>query len=202
MLQLTWTFLVLGGQIWQISRQLTTFELSNLGRYGYMGGRGQSLATQQGHVSHRHAHTPSQAETEASPEPAGHRHAHAHGHNHPHGVGAICKACVSKALPGALLSIVGLDLYTKGKAADGMARARQNAGANPFDLGLYRNCTDFWTRGRTLGVDYTQLFDVPDGGFKSVIRSRAAQGKSKAGLDAGARGQYQMLSSGGQSSDV
>ena len=30
-LQLTWTFLVLGGQLWQISRQLTTYELSNLG---------------------------------------------------------------------------------------------------------------------------------------------------------------------------
>ena len=30
-LQLTWTFLVLGGQLWQISKQLTTYELSNLG---------------------------------------------------------------------------------------------------------------------------------------------------------------------------
>ncbi|KIM23934.1 hypothetical protein M408DRAFT_27519 [Serendipita vermifera MAFF 305830] len=47
-LQLPWTFLLLGTQIWQVCRQMTTYEVSNLGRYGWMGGRGTSLNTQMG----------------------------------------------------------------------------------------------------------------------------------------------------------
>lgn len=39
-LQLTWTLVLLGAQTWQITRQLTTLETSNLGRYGFMGGKG------------------------------------------------------------------------------------------------------------------------------------------------------------------
>ncbi|KIM23932.1 hypothetical protein M408DRAFT_31579, partial [Serendipita vermifera MAFF 305830] len=39
-LRLPWTFLLLGTQIWQVCRQMLTYEVSNLGRYGWMGGRG------------------------------------------------------------------------------------------------------------------------------------------------------------------
>jgi len=38
-LQLTWTVVLLGVQVWQICKQVTTLEVSNLGRYGYMGGK-------------------------------------------------------------------------------------------------------------------------------------------------------------------
>jgi palmitoyltransferase len=82
-----------------------------------------------------------------------------------------------------LLSIVGLDLYTKGKAGEGLKKA--TSASNPFDTGLVNNCrgewssrvtlavhadggalrVDFWTRGRELGIDYTTLLDVPPGGF-------------------------------------
>ncbi|KAF9516731.1 hypothetical protein BS47DRAFT_627934 [Hydnum rufescens UP504] len=37
-LQLLWTILLLAGQLFQVMRQMTTFEVSNLGRFGFMGG--------------------------------------------------------------------------------------------------------------------------------------------------------------------
>ena len=48
-LQLTWTSILLAGQLIQIARQMTTFEVSNLSKFGFMGGGGDSLAMQQGH---------------------------------------------------------------------------------------------------------------------------------------------------------
>jgi hypothetical protein len=148
-LQLTWTFIVLAGQAYQVTRQLTTYELSNLGRYGYMGGRGgQSLSTQNSHPAITLA--PGQEEAHGSSCP---RHAHSH-HGHQR-KGAL----VGKILPAGLLSILGLDLYTKGKAAEGIQLASQNESkrSNPFDYGVWRNCADFWMRGRYLGVDYTSV---------------------------------------------
>ncbi|OCF34803.1 palmitoyltransferase AKR1 [Kwoniella heveanensis BCC8398] len=48
-LQLTWTLVLAVSHLWQVARQMTTFEVSNLGRYGYMGGRGgSSLRDQSG----------------------------------------------------------------------------------------------------------------------------------------------------------
>jgi palmitoyltransferase len=35
-LQLSWTSVLLASQLWQIARQMTTLEVSNLGRYGFM----------------------------------------------------------------------------------------------------------------------------------------------------------------------
>lgn len=46
-IQLTWTIILLGSQIWQVCRQMTTLEVSNLGRYGFMGGRGGSSLREQ-----------------------------------------------------------------------------------------------------------------------------------------------------------
>ena len=46
--QLTWTTILLASQAWQVARQMTTLEVSNLGRYGFMGGRGGTSLREQG----------------------------------------------------------------------------------------------------------------------------------------------------------
>lgn len=141
-LQLSWTVILLGAQLWQICRQMTTLEVSNVGRYGFMGGKpGVSAAGQQGFV-----------------EKYG---AGAEGHVH----GPACDHGAPKKKKGKgafLLKILGIDRFTEGKAAEGLAKSGKVT--NPFDLGVLRNCTDFWNRGRELGVDYTRLYEVPDGG--------------------------------------
>ncbi|KAJ7844139.1 DHHC palmitoyltransferase-domain-containing protein [Mycena olivaceomarginata] len=43
-LQLSWTSVLLASQLWQIARQMTTLEVSNLGRYGFMGGPRRRVA--------------------------------------------------------------------------------------------------------------------------------------------------------------
>ncbi|KAG8879379.1 palmitoyltransferase akr1, partial [Tulasnella sp. 331] len=152
-LQLTWTLLLLASQIWQVMRQMTTLEVSNLGRYGYMGGKGGSHL---GHTQLGQAHT--------AGEDADGQDAHNH-HGHSHGKGGICGRA-----PGLIMSVLGFDRFTKYKAADGLARAAK--APNPFDLGYIGNCKDFWTTGRELGVDYDQLYDVPADGFREAKRRK------------------------------
>jgi hypothetical protein len=67
-IQLTWTIILLLSQIWQVTRQMTTLEVSNLGRYGFMGGRGGTSLREQGgamanhmQTSHAGGHSPSNA---------------------------------------------------------------------------------------------------------------------------------------------
>jgi hypothetical protein len=138
---------------------MTTLEVSNLGRYGFMGGRGgPSLNGQMGH-RHQHSlrHSPSvDSEDTALVEavPTG------HGHKH----GGVCAGC------GVLMNLLGLDRFTKGKAVDGLARASK--ATNPFDLGISGNCKDFWTAGRELGVEYERLYDVPTEGFAEAKRRK------------------------------
>lgn len=84
--------------------------------------------------------------------------------NSPHSHGPSV-SMVAKRAGNWLLSIVGLDLYTRGKAGQGLRKASQ--AGNPFDLGLRVNCGDFWTRGKELGVNYETLYDVPVQGFRS-----------------------------------
>lgn len=74
-----------------------------------------------------------------------------------------------------LLKILGIDRFTRGKAAEGLAHAGEVP--NPFDLGFYGNCVDFWTRGRELGVTYERLYEVPDGGFARAVRERKRREK-------------------------
>ncbi len=156
-LQLVWTVLLLASQFLQIARQMTTLEVSNLGRYGFMGGRGGSLATQ---MSHRHTHA-LQADSddtlsgETTPT-AGHVHAHG---RHQHGSG--CST-------GFLMHLLGFDRFTSGKAANGLARAGH--AANPFNVGIVGNCRDFWTRGRELGVEYDRLYEIPAEGLREAKR--------------------------------
>jgi hypothetical protein len=180
--QLTWTLFVLGGQLFQISRQLTTFELSNLGRYGYMGGHASQGLSGHGPARPGMEHTLS---TDGLPV-----HAHAHGahHGHRHGRSALSRIGAKfKKLPGSMLHLVGLDLYTRGKAGEGMRRA--DAAANPFDQGLRRNCEDFWTRGRALDVDYMTLYEIPDAGLGSRARRTKSESKTRS------RGMYEMVPS-------
>lgn len=168
-LQLSWTLILLASQLWQVSRQMTTFEVSNLGRYGFMGGRAGSaglLASQMGHA-HHHGHSPA-AEGEGH---AGHAHKHRH---------TMCGGS-----GGFIMQLTGLELFTKGRGADGLARAAK--AANPFDLGILGNCKDFWTTGKELGVDYARAYDVPLEGFRAakVKREREEEEEERTGGGAG-----------------
>jgi palmitoyltransferase ZDHHC13/17 len=157
--QLSWTIVLLITQLWQVARQMTTLEVSNLGRYGWMGGRGGgSMHAQQGHT-HHHAHGQgSESDADA------HRHKHS---------GMCCGG------GGFLMNLLGFDRFTKGKAADGLARSHK--APNPFHLGVVGNCKDFWTAGRELGVEYDKLYDVPLEGFQEAKRRRLEDGDHEDG---------------------
>ncbi|KIO00017.1 hypothetical protein M404DRAFT_772598 [Pisolithus tinctorius Marx 270] len=172
-LQLTWTSVLLVTQFWQVARQLTTLEVSNLGRYGSMGGRG-GLAAGSGatgiQMGHRHHHAVNNDRGDEESEGEGeakHRHHHV----------GLFKALLAPGTCGAfLLNLVGLDRFTRGRAAHGLALGSSSARArNPFDLGLVRNCRDFWTMGKEVGVDYRQVYDVPPEGFEVGKRKRDAE---------------------------
>ncbi|KAJ7607505.1 hypothetical protein FB45DRAFT_764062 [Roridomyces roridus] len=134
---------------------MTTLEVSNLGRYGFMGGRGgASLAGQMGHRHAGHSHAGSETpdvDGEGGAGGSGARPQHQHA-------------------SGFLMNLLGFDRFTKGKAVDGLARAGK--ASNPFDLGMVRNCRDFWTKGRELGVEYERLYDVPLEGFEEARKRR------------------------------
>lgn len=68
------------------------------------------------------------------------------------------------------MSLTGLDRYTKFRAGEGLKRAK--TARNPFSAGVVGNCTDFWTAGKTLGVDYRTVYDVPEEGFLEAKRRR------------------------------
>ncbi|TIB63112.1 hypothetical protein E3P77_03643 [Wallemia ichthyophaga] len=146
-LQLSWTIVLLCTQLWQIARQLTTMEVTNLGRFGFMGGKGTSAAEQQGMVNK-------------------HRQLLANNPN-------VNPPKVQK--PNLLLQILGLDRFTKGKAGEGLAKSSKTN--NPFNIGIVGNCLDFWTNGKQLGVDWTQVYEIPDEGFKE--RRRKDKGKAR-----------------------
>ncbi|KAK7684441.1 hypothetical protein QCA50_012388 [Cerrena zonata] len=168
-LQLSWTLVLLFSQFWQVARQMTTLEVSNLGRYGFMGGRGG--ATMTGQMGHRHAVASNSSGDLATP--GGHHH-----HNH-----GSCGGCGG----GFLMSLLGFDRFTKGKAADGLKRAAK--APNPFDLGIIGNCKDFWTTGKELGVEYDRLYDVPGEGFVEAKRKRQLEeGDDLHSLDSGGGG--------------
>lgn len=165
-LQLTWTSILLLGQVLQITRQMTTFEMSNLSKYGFMGGRGASMALQQGH-QHAGASVGVSGDEDDPTGGSGHGHGHGHGgHSHSHKRGHKQAGCF-----GFILRLLGLDRYTSGNAASSLARAKNVP--NPFDMGIISNCTDFWTKGKEVGVQYEAIYDVPPEGFKAAKAKRA-----------------------------
>ncbi|KAJ7057663.1 DHHC palmitoyltransferase-domain-containing protein [Mycena amicta] len=171
-LQLSWTSILLASQLWQIARQMTTLEVSNLGRYGFMGGRGGLGGGQMGQSR--------QNQNPETPEPGT-------PHSHPHSHGSGCSAF--------LLSILGLDRFTRGRAVDGLARA--GTARNPFDLGVVKNCRDFWTKGRELGVQYERLYDVPLEGFEEARRRREAEDREGDGEEGSGSGRKPGAGAGG-----
>lgn len=138
---------------------MTTFEVSNLGRFGFMGGRGgQSLRDQSGAMKQAAAvgsgvGPMGASEDAVGPEQEGsfgpdgtafgpdhkhvrgHGHGHGHGHQHGNGITRMCGA-VGRVIGGPVLQILGLDRFTRGKALGGMRRAGTDQ--NPFDMGVVK----------------------------------------------------------------
>ncbi|KAI6142493.1 hypothetical protein BKA82DRAFT_2588959 [Pisolithus tinctorius] len=115
-LQLPWTSVLLVTQFWHVARQLTILEVSNLDRYGSMGGR-SGLAAGSGatgiQMGHRHHHA---VNNDRGDEESGGEGEPKHRH---HRVG-LCKALSAPGTCGAfLLNLVGLDRFTRGRAAHG-----------------------------------------------------------------------------------
>ncbi|KDQ55998.1 hypothetical protein JAAARDRAFT_317397 [Jaapia argillacea MUCL 33604] len=110
-LQLTWTFVLLASQYWQIARQMTTLEVSNLGRYGFMGGRGG--ASLSGQMGHRHQRAAEEAE-DTGGLAEGTVHAH---HRHASGKAVDGLARAGKAANPFDLGLVGncKDFWTGGQ---------------------------------------------------------------------------------------
>ena len=77
------------------------------------------------------------------------------------------------------MNLLGFDRFTKGKAADGLARAGK--ASNPFDLGIVGNCKDFWSAGKELGLEYDKLYDVPFEGFREAKRRREREEEEEGG---------------------
>ncbi|ORY23544.1 DHHC palmitoyltransferase-domain-containing protein [Naematelia encephala] len=163
-LQLTWTSILAISQLWQVSRQMTTHEVSNLGRYGFMGGRGgSSLRDQDGAMKQAVAIGAGVGPTGSMEEAAGEdgmsfgpegthvhgpecKHGHGHGHSHgPLGIGRFCGAAW-RATSGPMMQVLGLDRFTRGKAIGGMMRAGREG--NPFDMGLVKVSND------KLGIEF------------------------------------------------
>ncbi|KAH6912148.1 DHHC palmitoyltransferase-domain-containing protein [Coprinopsis sp. MPI-PUGE-AT-0042] len=170
-LQLTWTSILLASQLWQVARQMTTLEVSNLGRYGFMGGRaGANMSGQMGHRQNRST-GPGEVVpgVDSDDVSAGGGSTHAHKHS-----------------SGFLMNLLGFDRFTKGKAVDGLTRAGK--AANPFDMGVVANCRDFWSNGKELGVEYEKLYDVPFEGFKEAKRRRREREDDDLGSGEGASG--------------
>ena len=184
-LQLTWTSILLASQLWQVARQMTTLEVSNLGRYGFMGGRGgASLTGQMGHRHHRGAAdlgllpgVDTEETTLVGSDSASASGASGAAHRH----SGVCGGCGS----GFLMNLLGFDRFTKGKAVDGLARASQ--ASNPFDIGIVGNCRDFWSAGKELGVEYDKLYDVPLEGFKEAKKRRVREEEEEGGRKSSGR---------------
>ena len=171
-LQLSWTIILWASQLWQIARQMTTLEVSNLGRYGYMGSRGTSLATQMGHPAVQQQQAAAGAAADDLGDSVGPRQVHQH-----------AGGCSGAA--NFILHVLGLDRFTKGKAVDGLARA--GSAANPFNVGIVGNCKDFWSGGEELGVDYATLYVIPPEGWAEARRQRRWEEQSEAGTSGAGR---------------
>lgn len=173
-LQLLWTVVLVSVQTVQIGRQMTTLEMSNLGRYGFMGGKGgTSMAPQTNFMAQRQVAAGASHSPDGSSDTSDHPSHRQHHHGIKHTLAGM---------GGCVLRVVGLDLYTRGKAGEGLRRAGK--GGNPFDLGFITNCRDFWTRGEELGVDYTTLYDIPPQGFAAAVRERKAMRSRSASREA------------------
>ena len=136
---------------------MTTLEVSNVGRYGFIGGKaGVSVDRQSGLVEKWNREHPTAG-------PTGEGHVHGANCNHGSTTGVVRKSHF-------LLKILGIDRFTTGKAAAGLAQSTK--ASNPFDINPWTNCRDFWSSGAELGIDYGRIYEVPDGGFRKAVRDK------------------------------
>lgn len=146
----TWLGVLMLTQLWYIARQTTTWERSNVKKYGFMGGRPDAgLQAQAGYMQQQAealraaGHTPDEVQRLLLGRRAHRSH--------------TALASVTHAGRG-LLALVGLDVVSG--APNRAARHTQGA-ANPFDDGVLANCLDFWTGGQSAGRAYQRMYDVP-----------------------------------------
>ncbi|GAA5969222.1 hypothetical protein JCM8115_004322 [Rhodotorula mucilaginosa] len=170
-LQLTWTVILLGAQLWQVARQMTTLEVSNVGRYGYMGGKPSMTAASQFGAIDKFQTGSGSSTPSSGDDPVSLAH-------------APRLPDEKKGTFSYLLKLLGLDRFTsRGKAISGLAHATRGDVTNPFDLGVRSNCVDFWTRGKESGVEYERLFEIPEagrGGFRRVVAERKRREREEA----------------------
>ncbi|GAA5873224.1 hypothetical protein JCM8547_008606 [Rhodosporidiobolus lusitaniae] len=225
-LQLTWTVVLLGVQVWQVAKQMTTLEVSNVSRWGYMGGKaGVSGAAQQGYVEKWNA-------AQSTGALGGGGQAAAHDANAGGGSGdglegmaddpeslahapsttrpttplpssASSASLAAGARPTGsfafLLKLLGLDRFLSTSSSSSSARRRRVEDvSNPFDVGLVGNCVDFWTRGGTLGVEYERVYDVPRGGWKRVVEERRRREREKRERERGKMPSLPLAGEGGR----
>lgn len=163
----SWLAVLFGMQSFQIARQLTTLEVSNVGRYGFMGGNANSQEKLQRGLIDQQAERMRAAGVPEEDIDA------RLGHSPPKKRKSAAQRI--KGMGSAILAIVGLDLYAQGKG--GHALTQTTPMTNPFDQGVVANCLgtclcspDFWTTGDRLHVDYTQLYEIPPQGFGATRR--------------------------------
>ncbi|GJN94302.1 hypothetical protein Rhopal_007376-T1 [Rhodotorula paludigena] len=203
-LQLLWTIILLFAQLYQVARQMTTLEVSNLGRYGYMGGRpGVSGAAQAGAVEKHNAASAAAAaaaqrdggagDGQESDDPASLAHAPAPARADSPSSASPRAAKGSFAF---VLKLLGLDRFVgprRARASPTTATAAADASTNPFDLGVVGNCVDFWTSGRELGVRYDELWGIPEGGYRRAVgerKRREREERERNGAGAGGGGWF------------
>ncbi|GAA6021373.1 hypothetical protein JCM10207_002026 [Rhodosporidiobolus poonsookiae] len=202
-LQLSWTLVLFAAQLWQVARQMTTLEVSNVSRFGYMGGKpGVSGASQLGYVDKVHGlgGSAEQAARHAAnlgggagdgaesllDDPSSLAHAPTPTPQTPGGAPSPARARPRGKLL-FLLKLLGLDRFTSSSrhasSLSGLSATARGEVRNPFDLGLRANCIDFWGRGRELGVDYGRLYAVPEGGFGRVVAERRRREREERGRE-------------------
>lgn len=114
---------------------MTTLEVSNLGRYGFMGGAGERgtipVGPEGGEREEGHVHG---VECDQTKPPT---------------------SSSSSTQSNFLLKILGIDRFTKDKKT---VRALTSPGVNPFHQGIFRNCLNFWREEK---VDWRRVYEVP-----------------------------------------
>lgn len=199
-LQLTWTVVLLGVQLWQVTKQLTTLEVSNVSRFGYLGGKpGVSGAAQQGYVAKweasqgqaaQHAANLGGGAGDGAENEADDPDSLAHAPSSSRPTTPLASSSSAGARPTGsfafLLKLLGLDRFLSSSSSSSRTPNRTvSTVSNPFSLSPSQNCLDFWTRGGELGVDYERVYEVPKGGWKRVVAERKRREREEKARGAG-----------------
>ena len=167
-LQLTWTFMLLFAQLFQIAQNKTTFE--SMRHTDQVGPVMSAITT--GTLSTDAAQVTADG---AGPQPP-HAHGHGHGHDHSHAKKQSCFGRWASILGIDTFLVIAFQGYKKTQAKSNHQHPKRT---NPFTRGLFRNCRDFWSDGPIFGrkesgksvvgeetVDYLSMYDVPRSGMR------------------------------------